>query len=76
MEFVIFMMTIAYRIMLRNISLFFEIQDIEDLKNKINEILNIDYNLYSNNAVNFIKKSFSAKLMSEKYQDFYEGACQ
>ncbi len=67
---------IYYELKNKNISLFFEIQDIEDLKNKINEILNMDYNLYSNNAVNFIKKSFSAKLMSKKYQDFYEGACQ
>ncbi len=51
--------------------IFFKTQDVEDLKNKISEILNIDYNLYSKNAVSLIKENFSAKLMCEKYINVY-----
>ncbi|WP_413854627.1 glycosyltransferase family 4 protein [Candidatus Ruminimicrobium bovinum] len=53
------------------IGLFFEIKNIETLKNKINTILDIDYKLYSNVSVNLIQNKFSAKLMSYKYQKFY-----
>jgi len=55
----------------KDIGLFFETQNIESLQNKINEIFNIDYNLYSKNAVDLIQDNFSAKVMSEKYQEFY-----
>ncbi|WP_372518485.1 glycosyltransferase family 4 protein [Candidatus Ruminimicrobiellum ovillum] len=53
--------------------IFFKTQDVEDLKNKISEILNVEYNLYSKNAVNLIQNKFSAKLMSKKYQSLYIG---
>lgn len=52
--------------------MFFKTQNIKDLKKKINEILQIDYSLYSNNSVNLIQNKFSAKLMSEKYQKYYD----
>ena len=57
----------------KDIGLFFDVQNIKDLKLKISKILNIDYKLYSKNAVDLIKNKFSAILMSKKYQDFYEG---
>lgn len=55
-----------------DVGIFFESQDTQDLKIKISKVLNIDYKLYSEKAVNLIKNKFSAKLMSEKYQKFYE----
>ncbi len=55
----------------KNIGLFFETKNIEDLKEKINEILNIDYILYSKKIIDLIMNRFSAKIMSEKYEQFY-----
>ena len=55
-----------------NVSMFFETKNIEELKQKINDILNINYSLYSNNAVSLIQNKFSAQLMSKKYQSFYK----
>ena len=59
----------------KEIGLFFKAKDIKDLKDIINDILNIDYVLYSNNAINLIENKFSSKLMSKKYQEFYEDIC-
>lgn len=56
----------------KDIALFFEAKNTEDLKNKIKKILKVEYNLYSKNAVALILEHFSAKLMSEKYQKFYD----
>ena len=56
----------------KNIGLFFETQNSENLQNKINDILKTDYNLYSTNAVDLIQDKFSAKLMSKKYQKYYD----
>lgn len=55
-----------------NIVLFFETKNIEDLKEKINKIIDINYVLYSNNAVSLIQNKFSAKLMNERYQKLYD----
>ena len=56
----------------KNIGLFFKTKNIENLKENINKILDIDYNLYSKNAVNLIRDNFSAKSMSEKYSRIYK----
>lgn len=56
----------------KNIGLFFDTRKIKDLENKISDILYIDYDLYSQNAVNLIEHKFSAKLMCKKYQEYYE----
>ena len=56
----------------KNIGLFFETQKEEDLKEKINNILSVDYIICSNNSVDLIKEKFSAKLMSKKYQKYYD----
>lgn len=39
-----------------------------DLKNKIEQIMEMDYMSISNNAVTLINKNFSAEIMSSKYQ--------
>ena len=54
------------------IGLLFFTQNIDDLKEKIDNILSINYSLYSNNTVDLIRNKFSAKLMSQKYQKYYE----
>ena len=56
----------------KNIGLFFEIKNAEDLKNKIDYILSVDYKIYSSNAVDLIQNNFSAKMMIEKYQKYYD----
>ena len=55
-----------------NVGLFFETKNMEYLKEKINEILKIDYGLYSQNAISLIQNKFSSKLMSNRYQKYYE----
>ncbi len=56
----------------KDIGLFFDVQNTKDLKLEISKILNVDYKLYSKNAVDLIQNKFSAKLMNTIYQGFYE----
>lgn len=60
----------------KNAGLTFDVNNINDLTNKIYEILNMDYSLMSDSARKIVANNFSAKSMSEKYQKFYLNTVQ